>query len=129
MAINTDRLRRTGRTTRTLIEALSVAGGGGYVIVFSANDRQIFDLVAETTRICRTGNIEIKRAGEDKLYIGTNGGSVSFVSRHDPLVDMQKGTYIGAHPSCKIMADHYALETYLQESWAFRELTRNLREE
>ena len=114
--------RQTGRTTRMLEEATKAAEKGEYVIVASASAEHshILARTFEGTGLIVGANIE------PKVFVGKNGGSISFVPYGQQGVDISRGMVQGAFPSVLLFADHYALESFFRETspWAWSEWLR-----
>ena len=98
--------RRTGRTTRMLEEAISVAKEGKYVIVVGANAEQAKSLQAQAATM----------AGEEmtatKIYIDGGPGQITFEScqmNRQPF-DWQSLRLQGAFPTIPTFMDHFAFE-------------------
>ncbi|WP_291015315.1 hypothetical protein [Hydrogenophaga sp.] len=87
-------LRRTGRTTRMLIDAVSCAREGKAVYVIAAN-RQ------EQGRLQRL----LWELTDDQLCHGIKVETPSSVG-----LDWNSFTLIGAHPNCVVLVDHFTIE-------------------
>lgn len=112
------RLRGTGRTKRMLHAAIGEARKGEYVIVIVAHVHQKNDLYQQLLKYAGTRPTNIETG---KVYFD-EGGSISFLYRDEEGFDFYSGRKPGAHPDCKIFADHYALE--MECGWALQEWAR-----
>ena len=64
---------------------------------------------------------EIRQTTSQKFYL-QGGGQITFELIGDGLLDVRYGEVVGAHPSCAVLADHYALECAYP--WLIREWGR-----
>jgi hypothetical protein len=114
--------RRTGRTQRVLDRAAARAGRQGYCFVVCADRNSVRSLAK---RLAATGNHQLIRTKDTcKVYLDEGaGGQVSFHAVNDRNLDLSSGRMIGAHPSCGVVADHRAFESYVIErlDWLLRE--------
>ena len=91
---HTSSLRGTGRTTRMLAEAKTLARSGRAVYIIAAN---------------RQHAILLERAlGNERIELGIKVEPPSSPGNFD----WESMRLRGAHPNCVVLADHYAIETH-----------------
>lgn len=114
--------RRTGRTTRMLLEALERAKAGEDVVVAAsshAHSQQLQDITAKLT------NVEVNNYRyQPDLKLAFGGGMITFLSTQDDTFDWKTLSYHNRrfYPKTTILVDHYAIENTL--ALAFREVHR-----
>lgn len=96
--------RGTGRTTRMLEHAIEKADKGVYVFVVAATNDHALLLRQQLCKMC-----EGKIAGT-KVYTKANG-QISVESSENKQFEWDRMSFIGAHPSCETLVDHYAIES------------------
>lgn len=82
--------RRTGRTTRMLDHAKQLSREGRAVYIIAASEREVKRLR------------EMLGPGYPDIKIETSGSLPNF--------DWEFLTLRGAHPNCRVLIDHYAIE-------------------
>ncbi len=98
MSESFDRLKQTGRTTRMLKEAYSLASEGRAVYVLAHNPNYAFELECKFDNMF--GPRESHRLG---VKFETPGRLQNF--------DFQAMQLQGAHPNCRVLVDHYTIES------------------
>ena len=106
---NQDGLRRTGRTTRMLREAIKQANNGTWVAIFADNDNQTKQLLIKAIELVENSDYEFDKVGGDKIYIGD--GSLSILHTERDALDWHTLRSPGMHSSCKVFVDHYTIES------------------
>lgn len=103
--------RGTGRSTRLLKEAIRIATEGHrYCFVIVANKDSRAHLQKQCAEMC-DGRI----GGDMKVYPKA-GGQISFETpESNGAFDWRQLKYPGAHPSCEVLIDHFAIES----QWGF----------
>lgn len=96
-------LRRTGRTQRMLMAALESVRDGGYAFVM-CNDKQQSDNVLRRLATMTPGRI-----ASTKFY-PASGGQLSVETPESVRFDWDHLHVTGAHSSCRVFVDHYAIE-------------------
>ena len=112
----TVRFRGTGRTTRAIEQAINSAEDGKYVLFITGCAREknrAFRLAYEALR--RKYGPDAVRLADPKIYIPAreqkNGtGSITFEEVKRVNVDWDRGIVAGAHHSCELIIDPYAIE-------------------
>jgi len=98
MSTPPDLHRQTGRTTRMLTEAFKLAKEGKAVYVIAANHGHIFQMEEMADRLFGAG--EASALG---VKFETSASLPSF--------DFRTMQLKGAHPSCRVFVDHWAIES------------------
>lgn len=101
--------RGSGRTTKMLRDVLLNACKGKYCIVITASGSHSLNIIDNLTRLAAEIGIEFARTRDAKVYIGKEGGSVSFVPITSSEVNPNAMNVIGSHPDCETYVDHYAV--------------------
>lgn len=118
-------LRRTGRTTRMIHEAVEAAmeGNGHYVFIIVHSQNCVKPMASMIEKLYVVKSIAGSR---DKIYLDPKG-EIAIVSKDDPNVNLHDGFYQGAHPSCKFFADHLAVEIFLHDAapWAYKQFKKH----
>lgn len=94
-----DSNRRTGRSTRMLQAALEQARQGRAVYVVAATEAHVTQLMEQLHELC-PGWRQLGIKVESYLDLGTQ--------LHLCPTPMLRG----AHPNCRVLVDHYAIEHY-----------------
>lgn len=89
--------RQTGRTTRMLAEAVTLAKAGRAVYVVVANEREV-----ERIESLLPDNLGIQV--ETEYSLGN--------------LDWESLRLVGAHPNCVVLVDHYAIESKFRQALA-----------
>ena len=107
--------RGSGRTTRMLeyvVKCAAETTKGRYMFVFCHSQQRARELQIHCAKQC-----DGKIAGT-KVY-PPEGGEINFAATTEAGWDWQHMRPIGAHPSCKIVVDHYALQRFAEEFHRF----------
>ena len=90
--------KQTGRTTRMLTEAFKLAKEGKAVYVLAANSEHMYYMERMADRLF--GSAEASRLG---VKFETPASLTTF--------DFQTMQLKGAHPNCRILIDHWTIES------------------
>lgn len=114
--------RRTGRTTRMLLEAIERAKAGEDVVVAASSHAQTQQLQRTTAKLASVEVNNYRYHPDLKLAFGA--GMITFRSTQDEDFDWKTLSYRNRHsyPKTHILVDHYAIENTF--ALAFREVHR-----